>query len=168
MYSAVLVCLVIGISDGDSLNVRCAHAEQRQQVRVHAIDAPERYQPYGDAARSSLSSLCLNAHARIQHLETDGYGRSIARVECRGEDVARHQVAAGMAWVYRHYVSSRHDLVALQAQARSARRGLWADAQPVAPWTWRHRCGLPFNSRPRTPPRSGAPDRAATARQRAC
>lgn len=140
MISAVLVCLVTGISDGDSL--RCDCAGQRQQVRIHAIDAPERYQPFSDAARSSLSSLCLNAHARIQPLETDDYGRSIARVECRGEDVARHQVAAGMAWVYTHYAQTRPDLAELQADARSARRGLWVQDHPVAPWKWRQRQGL--------------------------
>jgi endonuclease YncB( thermonuclease family) len=30
-------------------------------------------------------------------------------------------------------------LYAVQGEAREAKRGLWADAQPVAPWEWRAR-----------------------------
>ena len=66
-------------------------------------------------------------------MDTDDYARTVAEVECRGEDAAAHQVSAGMAWVYERYAEMRPDLRALQAQARYARRGLWADAHPVAP-----------------------------------
>lgn len=141
MIAALLVCLVVGVSDGDSLAVRCADPGQGQerQVRIHGIDAPERYQSFSEASRSSLAALCLHARARIQPLETDGYGRLVARLECRGEDVAAHQVRNGMAWAYTRYADSRPDLAALQADARRLRLGLWADPQPVAPWIWRHR-----------------------------
>lgn len=139
MISAVLVCLVVGISDGDSLSVRCAAAEPQRQVRIHAIDAPERYQSFSEAARSSLAALCFDIRARIRLIETDDFGRTVAQVECRGEDVARHQVSAGLAWVYARYARMRPDLPALQARARAERRGLWADAHPVAPWLWRRR-----------------------------
>ncbi|WP_159912826.1 thermonuclease family protein [Pantoea sp. 18069] len=141
MIAAVLVCLVVGISDGDTLTVRCgqpARFEQRQ-VRIHAIDAPERHQSFSEASRASLARLCLNIRARIRHVDTDGYGRTIAQVECRGEDVAEHQVRCGMAWVYTRYAGTRTDLLALQARARSARSGLWADAHPIPPWVWRRR-----------------------------
>lgn len=139
MISAVLVCLVVGISDGDSMTVRCSATAPQRQVRIHAIDAPERYQSFSDAARSSLAALCLDTRARIRPMDTDDYARTVAEVECRGEDVAAHQVSAGMAWVYERYAEMRPDLRALQAQARYARRGLWADAHPVAPWKWRRR-----------------------------
>lgn len=139
MISVALVCLVVGISDGDSLTVRCAAAEPQRQVRIHAIDAPERYQSFSDAARRHLSALCLNMQARIRPIDTDGYARTVAQVECRGEDAASHQVDAGLAWVSMPYARTRPDLRELQARARAARRGLWADPHPVAPWTWRHR-----------------------------
>lgn len=139
MFSAVLVCLVVGIGDGDSLTVRCGPAAEPCQVRIHAIDAPERHQSFSDASRNSLSALCLNTYARLVPVDSDGYGRMVAQVECRDEDAAAHQVRAGMAWVYTHYARTRPDLPALQAQARTARRGLWADPHPVAPWVWRHR-----------------------------
>lgn len=141
MISTLLICLVVGISDGDTLMARCGPPGNLPllQVRVHAIDAPERFQPFSEASRGSLADLCLHARARIRRLETDQYGRTIAQVECRGQDAAERQVRGGMAWVYTRYARLRPDLPPLQAQARVARSGLWADPDPVAPWVWRHR-----------------------------
>lgn len=142
MISTLLVCLVVGISDGDSLTVRCgpADAAAPRQIRIHAIDAPERYQWFSDASRSSLSDLCLNARVRIQRRDTDAYGRTVGQVECRGEDAGEHQVRTGLAWAYARQASPYFDhLLALQAQARLERRGLWVDPQPTAPWLWRRR-----------------------------
>ncbi|WP_315126519.1 thermonuclease family protein [Comamonas antarctica] len=140
MISALLVCMVIGIHDGDSLLARCGPPGdmRERELRVHGIDAPERYQSFSDTSRSSLAALCLNVPAHIRPIETDRYGRSIAQVECRGRDVARHQVTRGMAWVYTRYADTRPDLPPLQAQARKSHAGLWADSDPVPPWQWRH------------------------------
>jgi len=42
----------------------------------------------------------------------------------------------GWAWNFAHY--SKHPLLTdLEAQARAAQRGLWADPNPVAPWLYR-------------------------------
>lgn len=140
-HHAQMICLVVGISDGDTLTVHCGPSAEGpvRQVRIHAIDAPEYRQRFGVQSRSHLAALCLHARARIHWLETDKYGRAIGQVECRGKDVATRQVRSGMAWVYTRYASARPDLYALQDQARSAHRGLWADTQPVAPWMWRRR-----------------------------
>ena len=62
----------------------------------------------------------------------------MARVICDGVDANAEQVRAGMAWVFDKYVTDR-GLYAVQDEARAARRGLWADAVPVAPWEWRAR-----------------------------
>ena len=51
---------------------------------------------------------------------------------CDGVDANAAQVRAGMAWVFDKYVTDR-GLHAAQAEARAAKRGLWADAVPVAP-----------------------------------
>lgn len=100
MLATTLLCLVVGISDGDTLTARCGQpgAYEQVKVRIHTIDAPERKQPFGNRSRESLSELCFQQQARIQHLDTDRYGRTVASVECRGKDVAQHQVSTGMAW----------------------------------------------------------------------
>jgi len=141
MLATLLICLVVGISDGDTLSARCGPTGTGQviQVRIHAIDAPEYDQPFSAQSRSSLAALCLDRRARIQPVAIDAYGRTVAQVECRGQDAAAFQVRSGMAWVYTHYAGARPDLPALEARARAARRGLWADPQPVAPWVRRRR-----------------------------
>jgi endonuclease YncB( thermonuclease family) len=47
-----------------------------------------------------------------------------------------------MAWVFVRYVPAGSSLHAVEAEARAARRGLWATAQPVPPWVWRDRRAL--------------------------
>jgi len=66
----------------------------------------------------------------------DRYGRTVARVECGGVDASAEQVRAGMAWAFTRYLTDP-GLRDLKAEARSAGRGLWADAQPLPPWEWR-------------------------------
>lgn len=141
MLSAALLCLVVGISDGDTLTARCptqdaVHPYQQVKVRIHAIDAPESRQDFGQRSKESLSDLCFKTWAKIKHEDTDRYGRTVASVECRGKDVAAHQVSEGMAWVYTRYAKNRPDLVPLEQRARAAKIGLWSmDAVP--PWEWR-------------------------------
>jgi endonuclease YncB( thermonuclease family) len=40
-------------------------------------------------------------------------------------------------WWYRKYASSDTALWELEQDAREAKKGLWADPQPVPPWEWR-------------------------------
>lgn len=59
-----------------------------------------------------------------------------------GKDANQAQIAAGMVWWYRQYQREQTALQrtayeAAEASARSARIGLWRDADPVAPWMWR-------------------------------
>ncbi|MBI3894362.1 MAG: hypothetical protein HY313_00375 [Acidobacteria bacterium] len=42
-----------------------------------------------------------------------------------------------MAWVYRKYAAPQSVLYRLEQDARTARRGLWADTHPTPPWDWR-------------------------------
>lgn len=131
----LLTALVVAISDGDTLTVRPDGGDQLK-VRVAEIDAPESRQPFGAAAKRSLSDLCFRERAEIRPQTTDRYGRTVARVTCRGQDAGAHQVSTGMAWVFDRYVTDR-SLYRLQDEARAAGRGLWSEPAPVAPWEWR-------------------------------
>jgi len=138
MSAALLLCLVIGIADGDTLTVRCETPDGMENVKVRLaeIDAPEKSQAFGSRSRQHLATLCFNRSAVIRSQSMDRYGRTVARVECEGVDANVEQVSAGMAWVYDKYVIDR-DLYRVQDEARAARRGLWTDADPVPPWEWR-------------------------------
>lgn len=126
---------VVAITDGDTLTV-LARDRSQIKVRVAEIDAPESRQPFGAASKRSLSDLCFNVRAEIRPQKTDRYGRTVARVTCRGEDASAHQVRSGMAWVFDRYVTDR-SLYRLQGEAKAAGRGLWSERTPVPPWEWR-------------------------------
>jgi endonuclease YncB( thermonuclease family) len=135
-------CLVVGISDGDTLTPRCGRigAYERVKVRIAAIDAPEKAQPYGQRSRQALGSLCFSETALITEIDTDRYGRTVADVSCNGEDVGSRMVSDGWAWVYDYNkLATRRGggLFKLEARARGKRLGLWADPRPTPPWVWR-------------------------------
>lgn len=124
---------VIGIADGDTLTV----LEDRRQVKIRLanIDAPEKKQAFGQRSKESLSDLCFGKDATYQVQDIDRYGRTVAVVTCAGIEANRAQVERGLAWVYPKYNKDR-SLPSLQDAARGARRGLFADPEPVPPWEW--------------------------------
>jgi endonuclease YncB( thermonuclease family) len=67
----------------------------------------------------------------------DRYGRSVGTVRCHDTDAGAHQVALGMAWVYDRYSKPTSPLYGLQDDAKAAKRGLWADREPLPPWDFR-------------------------------
>lgn len=139
MLSATLLCLVVGISDGDTLTARCGQpgAYEQMKVRISAIDAPEAKQPYGQRSKQNLSDLCLHVEAQITPRTKDRYGRTVADVRCHGLDAAQHQVATGMAWYYVKYGRGYEGFREIEATARHSKLGLWRDPDPAPPWEWR-------------------------------
>ena len=138
--SATLLCLVVAISDGDTLKVRCEQQLQQPArtltVRLAEIDAPEKRQAFGTRSRAHLAMLCFGRTATVTVSEKDRYGRSVGRVTCGSTDANAAQVQAGMAWAYEQYLSDR-SIKTSEEEARAAHRGLWADAAPIPPWRWR-------------------------------
>ena len=133
---AILLCLVVAITDGDTLKVRCDNSRQKV-IRLAEIDAPEKAQPFGDRSRQHLADLCFQKRAEVQPQARDRYGRTVARVTCEGKDADADQVRTGMAWAYTKYLKDP-TIKALEVDARGDHRGLWADAAPIPPWAWRH------------------------------
>ena len=123
------------VIDGDTLDLVTAKA--RMRVRLADIDAPERKQPYGHRSRQSLIAICGGDLARVDTKGRDRDKNMLAVVRCNGTDAGAEQVRLGMAWVIERDAAGDSPLHALQAEARAARRGLWADKEPVPPWEWR-------------------------------
>ena len=129
---------VVGIADGDTLDVRLESGMLR--VRLHGVDAPEHDQPWGKAAKRALSKLVYREYVEIEPITQDQYERIVARVWLDGRDVNAELVQSGNAWVYRRYATEATYCVEEHA-AREASRGLWSlpESQWVAPWEWRQR-----------------------------
>lgn len=135
-------CLVVGVSDGDTLTAQCGQpgAYEQVKVRLSAIDAPEKRQPYGERSRQHLAALCFQQQATLTVRSTDRYRRAVADVQCQGKDAGTEQVRAGMAWFYVRYGAGYPHLARQEALAKAGRIGLWAEVgrkvSPVAPWEW--------------------------------
>lgn len=127
---------VISIHDGDTLTAVISGGRQIK-VRLANIDAPELAQAYGPEAGSALRGLVLGRMVELVGDTIDRYGRTVAIVLMDGVDVDAVMVTKGLAWVYTKY-NTDASLPALEAEARQARRGLWADDNPMPPWEWRH------------------------------
>lgn len=128
---------VVGIADGDTLIV-LNNDQQEVKIKLAEIDAPEKRQAFGARSKQSLSDLCFGKQAEITPIHKDRYQRTAARVKCSGVDANIEQVKRGMAWVYPRHVED-HSLYVMQKEAKVAKRGLWADSSPTAPWEFRKR-----------------------------
>ena len=128
---------VVHVSDGDTVIVLTAE-RQEVKVRLHGVDSPESGQPFGQAAKRYTLSLAANQQVNVVPVDQDRYGRTVGEVILPdGTSLNRALVAAGYAWWYQRYAPRNADLQALEKTARTERRGLWADADPVPPWSWR-------------------------------
>lgn len=126
---------VVSVSDGDTFTGLDGR-NRRVKVRLHGIDAPEKAQLFGTAARKSLGELVMGKVVDMRPLERDDYGRVVADVQVGGISVNQTQVERGYAWRSARY-DTRGEFARVELAARQAGRGLWVDPFPVAPWEWR-------------------------------
>ncbi|HGR4360207.1 thermonuclease family protein, partial [Escherichia coli] len=135
---------VIRVLDGDTIEVKTLPAkivvyEVPIRVRLINIDAPEKKQPFGRWSTNQLKALLAGQSVTVSYTQTDRYGRVLGRVvTANGTEANRQQVLKGAAWVYDRY-NTDNSLPALQREAQTQKRGLWADSNPVPPWEWRHK-----------------------------
>jgi len=127
----------VGVHDGDSITALAA-GNQQLKVRLDGIDAPELKQPFSQQSKAALSALVFGKVVSLHITGVDSYKRTLAVVMVGGVNVNRELVRLGLAWRYERY-SKDAALLAAQNEARAARRGLWSDPAPVAPWEWRRR-----------------------------
>jgi micrococcal nuclease len=109
------------------------------RIRLAEIDCPEKAQPFGDKARRFTAELAAGKVVTVKVKTVDRYGRTVAEVILPdGRSLNAEILKAGLAWWYRDYSTDEH-LGALETEAKSARRGLWVDADPTPPWVFRRR-----------------------------
>ena len=118
---------VVAISDGDTLTLLVPDGASFKQVKVRLgeIDTPESASPTASAAKQALSDLAYNKQARVVVQDTDRYGRTVGRVYVGATDVNAEMIRQGAAWAYRQYLKDQ-SLLRLEAEAKAAKRGLWA------------------------------------------
>lgn len=126
------------VVDGDTFSVGA------ERVRLWGVDAPEgrqvcqdaKGQTYacGDVARDRLVRLIGGRPVRCEIRDRDPYGRAVARCQAGSTDLGEALVRAGLAVDFRQF--SRGAYARVEAEAREARRGLWA-GRFETPSSWR-------------------------------
>ncbi|MEP0506801.1 MAG: thermonuclease family protein [Paracoccaceae bacterium] len=97
----------VTVIDGDTLRVGST------KIRLHGIDAPELDQTCrtpertefacGIWVRDHLKAKFANRKARCVAIDTDRYGRVVAKCRVRGVDMGGWLVSEGLAFAYRQY-----------------------------------------------------------------
>ena len=127
---------VVAVKDGDTLAVLTGGVAVR--VRLSGIDCPEKGQAFGQRAKQAASDLAFGKTVEVRDKGRNRYGRTAGEVILEdGRSLNRELVRAGLAWWYRQYAKKDADLARLEKEAREAKLGLWADADPLPPWNWR-------------------------------
>lgn len=131
---------VTHVSDGDTLWVRPQRGGAPRAVRLDGIDAPELCQAYGETARAALVGRVLGQTVQVRVRRHDDYGRALARLSLRGQDVGGWLVSQGHAWSYR-YRGQSGPYARQESQARARRLGLFRQARAELPREFRRRHG---------------------------
>lgn len=106
------------IIDGDTL------AFGKARVRIFGIDAPEMEQHQGQISKAFLMNMIQGKEIMVYQVDTDKYGRIVARVETlNGIDIGEEMVANGYAIAYRYF---SQNYVPAERAARAAGIGLWS------------------------------------------
>ena len=135
----ILKVKVIGVKDGDTVEV--LYYQLPMVIRLEHIDAPEKKQAFGTVSKQKLSDLCFGKNVTIVSTgkkgNYDGRGRMIAEILVNDKiNANKEMLKSGLAWHYKKY-SKSEEYAQLENAARKNRVGLWADKNPIAPWSFR-------------------------------
>ena len=126
----------VRVIDGDTIDL------DGQHIRLHGIDAPEKMQPCfrngvswmcGQAATKHLKDFLRDRAVRCDIRGKDRYRRSIGVCFAGIVNINAYMVSSGFAMAYWRYSK---DYVTQEAEARKAKRGIWA-GRVTPPWDWR-------------------------------
>ncbi len=124
---------VVAVVDGDTVTLAGGAA-----VRLVGIQAPKlalgrpgfRPWPLAQRAKAAVVALCRGRDATLAYFgrKIDRHGRLLAHLSCAGSWVQGTLLGRGLARVYT-FADNRAraaEMLALEAGARAARRGIWA------------------------------------------
>jgi len=124
---------VIAVIDGDTYDV-LLYGNKIVRVRMEGIDAPEKGMPFYQKSKKYLSDLCLGKQITIKITGVDNHDRLLAYSFLEdGKELSHEMIKAGFAWHFKKY-NSNSELSELEFEAKTLKKGLWIDKNPMAPW----------------------------------
>jgi endonuclease YncB( thermonuclease family) len=124
------ICHVTKFIDGDTLIC------DRFKVRLCAIDAPEKQQPFGKAGTDKLTQLALNKNVRLVSNSIDIFGRIVAEVWLNNRLINAEMLRAGLAYTYGSCPTQKTILISAEKVAIANKFGVWQSEQ-IKPWIYR-------------------------------
>lgn len=112
-------------------------------VRIYGIDAPEDGQPFAAEAKAFVRERLLGRNVGARFKYRNVAGEMVSRVFLDENDIAVEMLRRGLAWrlpgaSYKPSDAIHADeLTAAELEARGARTGLWSQAKPTSPWSYR-------------------------------
>lgn len=127
---------VIKIHDGDSFII--LKNKTQSEIRLSSIDAPEYFQNYGRECKLVLEKLILGNMIYIKPSNKDKYGRTIAEVFYKNQNINQEMVKQGCAWAYTAYLKDKK-MIGLERHAKANKIGLWSQPKEkiIPPWKTR-------------------------------
>lgn len=141
--AGVVVGKVVKVVDGDTIHV-LDPSTKLFKVRLGAIDAPERGQPYFDKSRDHLAEIVAGKNVSVMWHKTDRYKRLVGTVVFQTKDVGLIQVEDGFAWHFKRFAHEQSEVEreayeAAEERAKARRRNIWQGVGQSAPWEERAR-----------------------------
>ena len=132
---------VVGITDGDTITVLNSKTLKDVKIRLYGIDCPEGGQAFSKIARQFTCKTVYGQVVEVKVMDTDRYGRTVARIYADKTLLNEELVKAGLAWVYEFYCSEPicESWKNFQLRARMDKRGLWSDPDRIPPWDFRRK-----------------------------
>src|ERR1044071_306023 len=135
--AATLYGRVIEVNDGDVLTV--FNLNRSVRIKLMAVDAPESSQAFGEVAKKHLGELVYDKQVLVEYWGIAADGRLVGRVTLNGADIGAQMIRDGAAWFdasnQDHLSASDREVYQQSEQAaRTEKRGLWQQENPVAPW----------------------------------
>ena len=123
--------MVIRVASGDELILQDGRGKVHR-VRLFGIAAPREGQLFAAEACARLLSLVKGQFVGVECLSRDRNGILTGIIYQDEDNINLRLVQEGYAWAYRYGNNPRY--LGAQNKARAAKRGLWRDTHPTAPW----------------------------------
>lgn len=139
--------VVVSCNDGDTCRLRSSD-NVTVKVRLVGIDAPEfggkkkKGQPLSAESKDFLNSLVQGKNVTLNALGSDSFNRALAEIYIGTTNVNLELVRAGLAEVYQGKPPKGLDTQSYaraEAEARAARKGIWALTNYQSPKDFRKR-----------------------------
>lgn len=125
------------VIDGDSILVLDPKDNNKEyEVQLEGLDAPELKQEFGKESSEALAKWIEKKELRISWKSKDNFERLLAQVYVGETHINSEMLKSGMAWHFKRYNKSEA-LAKLETEAKEAKKGLWKNSSPTAPWDYR-------------------------------